>query len=115
MSKEFICIVCPRGCRINVDDEGNITGNSCPRGYQYVQNELTCPKRMLTSTVRVDSELYSRLPVISSSELPKDLIAKAIRELDKVHVKAPIKVKQVIVSNILDTGVDILATRSLER
>ena len=80
MEKDFICIVCPRGCRIHVDNDSNITGNTCIRGEQYVRNELTCPKRMLTSTVRINSTKYSRLPVISSEELPKDLIEKVEKE-----------------------------------
>ena len=115
MAKEFICIVCPRGCRINVDDQGVISGNTCPRGKQYVENELTCPMRMLTSTVRLESEKISRLPVISTSELPKDMIAKAIRELDNVSIKAPVALRQVVVKDILGTGVDIIATRAIER
>ena len=48
--KEFICIECPKGCRLKVDDEMNVTGNTCIRGKTYAINELTCPKRVITST-----------------------------------------------------------------
>ena len=113
--KDYICIVCPRGCHIHVDENGDITGNSCPRGLQYVKNEITCPMRMLTSTVRVESESYSRCPVISTGELPKDKVQAAVRALDNVVIKAPVKIGQVVLSNILDTGVDIVTTRSIER
>ena len=51
--KELTCIVCPRGCRLKVDDDLNVTGNFCPRGAQYAKDELTDPKRMITSFVRV--------------------------------------------------------------
>lgn len=114
MEKDFICIVCPRGCRIHVDNDSNITGNSCIRGEQYVRNELTCPKRMLTSTVRINSTKYSRLPVISSEELPKDLIETVVKELDKVSLTVPVHLHDIIIENVLGTGVNIIATRSIE-
>ncbi len=114
MEKDFICIVCPRGCRIHVDNDSNITGNSCIRGEQYVRNELTCPKRMLTSTVRINSVKYSRLPVISSEELPKDLIENVVKELDKVSLTVPVHLHDIIIENVLGTGVNIIATRSIE-
>ena len=113
--KEFTCIVCPRGCHIVVDENGNITGNSCPRGLQYVKNEMTCPMRMLTSTVRVESSTYARCPVISTSELPKDKVQAAVRALDSVCIKAPVKIGEIVVKDILGTGVDIVTTRSIER
>lgn len=114
MEKDFICIVCPRGCRIHVDNDLNITGNTCIRGEQYVRNELTCPKRMLTSTVRINSTKYSRLPVISSEELPKDLIENVVNELDKVSLTVPVHLHDIIIENVLGTGVNIIATRSIE-
>ena len=50
--KELICIVCPKGCHLYVDEENNdfVTGNSCPRGAAYGQNEIRNPQRTLTST-----------------------------------------------------------------
>ena len=49
--KEFTCIICPRGCRLSVDDNMNVTGNFCPRGKQYAVSELTNPVRTITSSV----------------------------------------------------------------
>ena len=57
--KELICIVCPRGCHLTIDENKNVTGNSCPRGVQYAINEVTNPMRMLTSTVFIKSETLS--------------------------------------------------------
>ena len=112
MKKEFICIVCPRGCHIQVDGD-NITGNSCPRGLAYVKQELTNPTRMLTTTVKVDDENVKVCPVRTESPIPKDLIFKAMEEVNKLKVKLPIKMHQIIIENILNTGVNVIATKEI--
>ena len=60
--KELVCIVCPKGCRLHVDEENDyaVTGNGCPRGAVYGHNEIKNPTRVLTSTVRLDGGLYRR-------------------------------------------------------
>ena len=112
--KELICIMCPKGCRLTVDDDLNVTGNGCVRGVTYGKQEVTDPRRYLTSTVKVVSKRYKRLPVISSGDLPKDRVTDVVKFLDTVEVKAPIKVKDVVVKDVLGLGVDILATRTIE-
>ena len=112
--KEFICIVCPKGCRLQVDDEGNVTGNTCIRGEKYGKQEAVDPKRTLTSTVKINSKLVRRLPVITTGDVPKAKVHEIVRYLDNIEVSAPIKVKDVIVSNVMDLGVDIVATRTIE-
>ena len=113
--KELICIECPKGCHLSVDDDLNVTGNTCPRGVTYGKQEMTDPRRYLTSTVKIKSTSYRRLPVISSGDLPKDKVSEVIRYLDNVEVVAPIKVKDVVVKDVLGLGVDILATRTIEK
>lgn len=112
--KEFICIVCPKGCHLKVDDDGNVTGNTCIRGDKYGKQEATNPKRVLTSTVKINSKLIRRLPVITSDDVPKDKVQEIVKFLDAVEVNAPIKVKDIVVSNVMGLGVDVLATRSVE-
>lgn len=112
--KELICIMCPKGCHLKVDDDLNVTGNSCPRGAAYGKQEVIDPRRYLTSTVRLESKNYTRLPVISSGDLPKDKVSEVVKYLDSVVVKAPIKVKDVVVKDVLGLGVDILATRTIK-
>ena len=112
--KELICIMCPKGCHLTVDDDLNVTGNTCPRGATYGKQEVTDPRRYLTSTVKIISKSYRRLPVISNGDLPKDKVSEVVKYLDTVEVKAPIKVKDVIVKDVLGLGVDILATRTIE-
>ena len=112
--KEFICIVCPKGCHLTVDDEGNVTGHTCIRGEKYGKQEAVDPKRTLTSTVKINSKLVRRLPVITNGDVPKDKVKEIVRYLDNIEFNAPIKVKDVIVSNVMNLGVDIVATRTIE-
>ena len=74
--KELICIVCPQGCHLKVDEENGcaVTGNACPRGAEYGKMELTHPTRVVTSTVRCEGGLYPRCPVKTDRAIPKELI-----------------------------------------
>ena len=113
--KELICITCPRGCHLQVDDNFNVTGNFCPRGVIYAKAELTHPVRMVTSTVTIKSEIESRLPVKTKDPIPKELIFNVMKEISKTVVKAPIKIGDVIIKNVLGSGVDIVATKNISR
>ena len=113
--KELICITCPRGCRLSVDDELNVTGNFCPRGAAYAKAELIHPVRMVTSSVNVVSEVEARLPVKTKEPIPKELIFKVMEEISKTIVHAPIYIGDVVIKDVLGTGVDIIATKNIER
>ena len=113
--KELICITCPRGCHLTVDDNLNVSGNFCPRGEAYAKAELTHPVRTLTSTVVIKSELENRVPVKTNNPLPKELIAKAMEEINKVRLVAPVHIGDVVIKNIFDTGVDIVVTKNISR
>lgn len=112
--KEFICIECPKGCRLSIDDNLNVTGNTCLRGKQYAINEVTCPKRIVTSTVVIESKLVSRLPVMTENDIPKEKMFEIIEELSKVRLKAPVKCRDIVIENVCNTGVNIIATRTIE-
>lgn len=111
--KELICITCPRGCHLKVDDEFNVTGNFCPRGATYAKAELTHPVRTLTSTVVISSKYESRVPVKTNAPLPKEYIAIAMEEINKVRIAAPKHIGDVVIKNIFDTGVDIVVTKDV--
>ena len=112
--KEFVCIECPKGCRLTIDENLNVTGNTCIRGKKYAINEVTAPKRIITSTVVVNSKIVSRLPVMTENDVPKELMFEIIKVLNDVRVKVPVKCRDIIVENICGTGVNIIATRTLE-
>ena len=116
-TKVMNCIMCPLGCELTVTLEDgvftSVTGNTCPRGAKYAQDEVTAPKRMLTSTVAVEGGLLPLLPVVSASVLPKERILDCAAYLRGVKVTAPVKTGDVVVKNILGLGVDIIASRDM--
>ena len=112
--KEMVCIVCPRGCHLRVDDEMNVTGNSCPRGAKYAISELTHPTRMITSTVRVSNRDNMVASVKTSEAIDKARMFDVIKEINKTSVKAPCKVGDILIKNIFDSGVDIIITKEID-
>ena len=112
--KELTCIVCPRGCRLTIDDELNVTGNFCPRGAQYAKDELTNPKRMITSFVRVKNRKDTVVSVKTSVVIPKGMIFEVMEEINKVGVDAPTHIGDVAIKNVLGTGADIIITKNID-
>ena len=113
MKKEYICIVCPKGCHIVVDGE-NISGYTCLRGLNYVKQESIDPRRILTTTVKVNDKNIRVCPVKSSDTWPKDKLFASMEEINKISVNLPIKLHQVVIKNILNTGVDIITTKEIK-
>ena len=118
MIKEMVCIVCPMSCKLNVEMENNkvknVSGNTCARGVKYATEELTNPTRMVTSTVFIKNAALTRLPVATSAPIPKNKINDVMKQINKVKVKAPIKREDIIIKNVCRTGVDIIASRSMD-
>ncbi len=113
--KELICIVCPRGCHLKVDETRDffVAGNGCPRGAEYGKIELTNPTRVVTSTVRCAGGSLPRCPVKTNGAIPKGLIFQAIKTLDTVVLTAPVALGQVVAKNVCGTGIDFVATRDM--
>lgn len=115
--KKINCIVCPLSCvgEVTIEDGKikEITGFTCDRGNKYGEEEVTFPKRTLTTTVKVDGGELPLLPVVSKTPLPKDKVMDCARYLSTVSVKAPVAEGDIVCSNILGLGVDIVATRDL--
>lgn len=111
------CIMCPMGCELTVTVEmgvaTSVKGNSCPRGAKYAKDEVSAPKRMLTSTVRVEGGQLPLLPVVSANVLPKERIMDCAAYLRGVKVAAPVKTGDVVVENILGFGVNVIASRDM--
>lgn len=113
MKKELICIVCPAGCHLSWED-GRVSGYSCPRGLDYATAEMTAPRRSVSSTVRLtDAAGHPRLPVKTDGAIDKLLVKDAVRQLNDVTVKAPVKTGDIILENVLGSGVNFVATRDI--
>lgn len=114
--KKLTCIKCPVGCSLEIiKDENNnlkITGYMCPLGIKFANQELIEPKRTLTTTINSDCNIL--VPVKSSSEISLKNFKKAMDIINKITVKLPIKLGDVIISNILDEKADIIATKTIQ-
>ena len=116
---DLTCIRCPMGCAIHVEMENgqvvSVTGNTCPRGDAYARKEVTAPTRIVTSTVRVIGGTLAMVSCKTRSDIPKGKIFDIIRALKAVEVAAPVVIGQVILPNAADTGVDVIATKNVEK
>lgn len=113
MARELTCIVCPRGCHLVVDDDFNVTGNSCPRGEAYGKQEVRDPRRTITSTVRCDSKLLNVCPVKTDGTVPKGKMMDVMLAINASSVSVPVHRGDVIVEDLAGTGVKLVATRDL--
>lgn len=118
MKKEIICTVCPMGCHIMVEGENDIvtsiTGNTCKRGEQYASTEFAHPVRILTSTIKTDSERQPLVAVRSEKPVPKEKMMECMDEIRKCQVIAPINVYDILIENICGTGINIVATGNVK-
>lgn len=115
MQKNIICVACPMGCGITVElnDAGEIlsvTGNTCKRGDAYARTECTNPVRSLATTVRVTGGVHNVVPCKSAGALPKGRIMDCMAVINAADIQAPVALGDVLIPNILDTGIDIVAT-----
>jgi len=119
MKKDLICINCPMGCCLEVTyDGGKITslkGNECPRGKDYAAKEISNPERIVTTTVRIKGASLPVIPVKTERSVPKKLAAQIVKEASRISVSAPVKAGDVIIKDVLGTGVNLIATRTMER
>ena len=112
----LVCTVCPRGCRLVADTSGGgfaVMGNGCSRGIDYARAEVTCPTRVVTSTVRCDGGAHPRCPVKTDRPVPKSMIPQVMAALDGICAAAPVHVGQVLLADVCGTGAAIVATREL--
>ena len=114
MKKSLICVSCPLGCPIEVEIENNevisVSGNTCKRGDAYARTEITNPVRSLTTSVKVCGGAHPVVPVKSSGPIPKGKMFECMEAINSACIKAPVKIGDVVIENILGLGVDIIAT-----
>lgn len=114
----YLCIGCPLGCRLEVEENEleeivEVRGWSCRKGEKYAVQEHRDPRRMLATSVQIVGSVWARLPVKTSDDIPKDLVRDVVRVVHTVTVTAPVKMGDVIVQNVLGTGVDVVASRDM--
>jgi CxxC motif-containing protein len=100
--------MCPLGCSITYDN-GKISGNKCPRGLEYVKNEMEHPMRMLTTTMKTIHG--DPVPVRTSDMIPKEKIFEVMKKINSARISKNVKMGEVIIENIVD-GVDIISSKT---
>ena len=115
--KHFICVSCPVGCELEVTMEDGVavevTGNTCKRGIEYGIDEATDPKRVVTSLVNVAGE---QMPcsVRTNQAIPKRLIPDCVEALRGIELTKPVKIGDVVLANVCDTGANVIATKNFD-
>ena len=109
---EFTCVVCPWGCTLKAEGE-NISGYSCLRGFKYAKEEQKDPRRQISGSVRIEGVTGKVLPVKTSAPIPKHLLLEAAALLNKTVVSPPVKTGDIVIPDILGTGIAFIAARSI--
>jgi CxxC motif-containing protein len=117
--KEITCIVCPIGCKILVKTDGTsfeiLKGNKCKKGIDYAGHEALDPRRMLTTSILVLNGKWPLVSVKSSESVPRKKIFSILHEIKKIKLEAPIESGEVVIRNIADTDIDIIATKTVKK
>jgi CxxC motif-containing protein len=117
--KHFVCVVCPIGCEIDVVYDGgriiSMEGNKCEKSEEFVSQELIEPMRILTTTVRIQGARWGVIPVRSDKAVPKRLFPHIMKKLRRIKLQAPVSMLDVVVKDIVGTGVNIITTRTMTR
>lgn len=119
MREELICVSCPMGCAITVEyNEKEVTsvkGNECKRGETYAKKEVFSPERMVTTTVKINGAAISLVPVKTDNPVPKNKMFDIMDAASQVTLNAPVNMGDVVIKNVMATGVNLVATRSLTK
>ena len=109
------CIECPMGCSIEVEIEGesvlSVKGNTCPRGKMYAENEVICPRRVVTSTVRAKGG--TMIPVKTNQPVKKAEMFEVMKKINSVHPALPVHIGDVLYEEITE-GVNLVASGNAE-
>lgn len=121
---QFNCTTCPSECLLTVEVERDangaaaaahsVTGNNCPRGDKFAHQELTCPMRVLTTTVAVSGGDEALLPVRTADAIPLALHAQAMDLIRGLVVNAPIRMGNVVLKDLLNTNIDLIASMDID-
>lgn len=114
--KNLTCIVCPNGCSLSVEKAGEqfiVEGNRCPKGKEFAINEITDPKRSICSTVKTAFKKAPRLPVRTNGEVAVKAIFNVMEQINKIFIDKPIHTGDVIIENVSNTGINVIAASDL--
>lgn len=116
MTRSFTCIICPNGCEITAEYEGDtvyaVQGATCPKGDAYVRQELTDPQRNIATSVLVEGGELPLASVRLSRPIPKKDIFRVMEVIRTVRLQAPTAVGQVALADVCGLGADVIVTKT---
>ncbi len=117
MIKTVTCIICPKSCKIKIEEGNQIINKdiSCSKGKKYALSEVQDPRRIFTSTVKIEHGDFKRAPVRSSKPIRKDDWKKAIDIVNNVKMKAPLGLHEKILIDFLEKDIDLISTRQISK
>ena len=118
MNRTLTCIICPNGCELEIAYEGDqilsVTGNKCPKGAEYAEQEIKNPMRTIASSVNLEGGFMPLVSVRVNGPIPKAKIMDVMEVIRKTTVTAPVKIGDVVIADVLGIGVDVVATRNVD-
>ena len=118
MNRTLTCIICPNGCELEIAYEGDqilsVTGNKCPKGAEYAEQEIKNPMRTIASSVNLEGGSMPLVSVRVNGPIPKAKIMDVTEVIRKTTVTAPVKIGDVVIADVLGLGVDVVATRNVD-
>ena len=116
MDRKLVCIVCPMGCRLEVSgavDNLKVTGGRCKKGIAYAHDEITNPVRMVCTTVKIEGGIHNVIPVKTDKPIPDKYKMDVVRAVNNIVLKSPVKIGDVVISDLFGTGVNVIAERDM--
>ena len=124
MTREFTCIMCPNGCRVELTYEpadlpedtpviSSICGNLCPRGADYARQELIDPCRTIATSILVEGGELPLASVRLTAPIPKDRIMDAMALIRRYKATAPVKAGTVVIRDLFGLGSDVIVTKTV--
>ena len=116
MEKNLVCILCPIGCRLHITGapgDLKVSGNTCKKGITYAHDEITNPMRTVCTTARISGGIHNVIPVKTDKPIPDKYKLEVVREVNKIQLSSPVKMGDIIISDLFGTGVNIVAERDM--
>ena len=116
MERNLICILCPIGCRLEITgtlDDLKVSGNTCKKGITYAHDEITNPLRTVCTTVRINGGIHKVIPVKTDKAIPDKYKLEVVKALNGIVLTAPVKMGDMVVSDLFGTGVNIVTERDM--
>ena len=116
MIKKVTCPKCGSDYIINMDNcEDIVKIKEIECATEGESSEKNCSEGVLTTLVRIKGADCKVVPVKSSKPISKKMWVECSRALSRIYVGAPIKTGDIVCSNILNTGVDIICARTVKK